>query len=74
MKLADIAAVLGCDKSTASRLSSGRYERPNSDLHERYRALVLLVAEERRAAALDPVAICRACPREDCTGCRVAEI
>jgi len=33
-----------------------------------------VVDAARRAAALDPQAICRACPREDCAGCRVAEI
>lgn len=74
LRLSDIAAVLGCDKGTASRLRSGTYDRPSSGLIERYAALVRVAEAARRAAALDPAAICRACPRESCDGCRVAEI
>lgn len=73
LKLSDIQAVLGCDKSTASRLARGCYERPNSDLPGRYAALVAVVDAVRRQS-LDPEAICMACPREDCTGCRLAEM
>jgi len=72
MRLADIQAVLGCAKSTASELKSGRY-RGAAELKRRYEALVALVEQVRRESALDADAICRACPREDCTGCRLAE-
>lgn len=74
MKLADIALVLGCSAPTASLLRSGRYGEvaKESGLPERYAVLVRLVEEARRSAA--PEALCRDCPREDCTGCRVAEL
>lgn len=74
MRLADIAHVLGCSAPTASLLRNGRYGEVAKDsaLPERYAALVRLVEEARRAAA--PEALCRDCPREDCTGCRVAEL
>lgn len=75
MTLADIAAVLGVSKAAASMLRAGHYDRPSSDLPERYAALERLVAQARNEArALDTAAICRACPRESCTGCRIAEI
>lgn len=74
MTLDDIAVILGCSKPTASQIRSGKYPTENTGLTERYARLVAVVDEARRAAALDPQAICRACPREDCTGCRVAEI
>lgn len=75
MKLSDIAAVLGVSKAAASMLRSGQYDRPGSDLPARYAALQRLVEEARASAgAVDTSAICRACPRESCTGCRIAEI
>lgn len=74
MKLADIAVILGCSKPTASQIRSGKYPTDNTTLPERYARLVAVVDAARREAALDPQAICRACPRDDCTGCRVAEI
>lgn len=74
MNLEDIAVILGCSKPTASQLRSGKYPTDNTTLKERYARLVAVVDAARREAALDPEAICRACPREDCTGCRVAEI
>ena len=74
MNLEDIAVILGCSKPTASQIRSGKYPTDNITLPERYARLVAVVEAARRAAALDPEAICRACPREDCTGCRVAEI
>lgn len=75
MKIDDIADVLGCSKAAASMLRSGKYERKGGELHARYQALVRLVdAEAARARVPDITAICRACPREDCTGCRIAEI
>ncbi|WP_019561716.1 hypothetical protein [Caldimonas manganoxidans] len=76
MRLSDIAQVLGCSVPTASLLRNGRYGEvaKDSQLPERYAALVRLVEEARAAATLDTAAICRTCPREDCTGCRVAEL
>lgn len=74
MTLDDIAVILGCSKPTASQIRSGKYPTENTSLTERYTRLVAVVDAARREAALDPQAICRACPREDCTGCRVAEI
>jgi len=74
MTLDDIAVILGCSKPTASQLRSGTYPTDNTTLKTRYARLVAVVEAARRSAALDPDAICRACPREDCTGCRVAEI
>lgn len=74
MTLEDIAVILGCSKPTASQIRSGKYPTENTSLTERYARLVAVVDAARREAALDPQAICRACPREDCTGCRVAEI
>lgn len=74
MKLSSIAEILGCDKGTASKLRSGTYNRPTSDLLKRYVALEKLVELERREAKGDYDAVCNACPREDCTGCRLAEI
>ncbi|TCS70700.1 hypothetical protein EDC61_11427 [Sulfuritortus calidifontis] len=73
LRLADIQAVLGCAKSTASELRGGSY-RGAQELKTRYEALVAIVEQERRAAALDADAICSACPREDCAGCRIAEL
>lgn len=74
MTLEDIAVILGCSKPTASQIRSGTYPTDNTTLKARYTRLMAVVEAARRAAALDPEAICRSCPREDCTGCRVAEI
>lgn len=75
MKIDDIAAVLGVSKAAASMVRAGKYDRPGSDLPARYEALVRVVAQAQAAArATDTTAICRACPRDDCTGCRIAEI
>lgn len=73
MRLADIADALGCSKATASRIARGIYDK-ESDLPARYAALMRLIGAARASAALDAASICRACPREDCTGCRVAEL
>lgn len=73
MRLADIQAVLGCAKSTASELRAGRYKGA-PELKARYEALVALVEAARREASRDVDGICRACPREDCAGCRIAEL
>ena len=82
VRLSDLAAVLGVDKSTASRLRAGAYDRPTSDLPSRYAALMALierVATEHldlrsvpeRALAAE---LCRRCPRESCDGCRALEV
>lgn len=73
VSLSEAAAVLGCDKSTVSRLRAGSYDK-KSDLPARYAALMALIERVRRESVVDIHAICNACPREDCAGCRVAEI
>ncbi|MCX8017387.1 MAG: hypothetical protein N2690_05755 [Rhodocyclaceae bacterium] len=74
LKLSDIQEVLGVSKAAASMIRAGKYDRQGSDLPQRYAALVRVVQRARQEAALDAAAICMACPREDCTGCRVAEL
>lgn len=75
MKLDDLAAALGCSRAAASMVRGGKYERPGSDLPTRYAALVRLIEAERAAAAEAAAGrLCYACPREDCTGCRVADV
>lgn len=75
LTLTDIAAVLGCAKPTASQLRSGTYAAPEASLARQYRALADLVARiEREAQASGHGAICRDCPREECAGCRIAEL
>jgi len=71
MRLQDIADVLGCSKATASRVARGIYDK-ESDLPVRYAALMRLINAVRAQSALER--ICVECPREDCTGCRVAEL
>lgn len=75
MTLTQISAVLGCSRSVASRLRAGNYDRPGSELPLQYAAL-LEVAQASGAPDMAACAhaICVACPREDCTGCRVADI
>ena len=43
LSLSDIGAVLGCSKAAASRLRAGKYERPGSELIQRYQALEAVV-------------------------------
>ncbi|HWO99744.1 MAG TPA: hypothetical protein VNL74_03870 [Methylococcus sp.] len=78
IKLSDIAAVLGCSKPAASLLRSGKYDKGGEraeDLKPRYEALLRIVAEaEARGRTNAAGSICLDCPREDCSGCRVAEI
>lgn len=75
LTLADIGAVLGCSKAVASRLRSGKYERPGSELIERYQALEEVVKKaatgKEKASLTD---LCFECPRQDCSGCRAAEL
>lgn len=75
LTLNDIGAVLGCSKAVASRLRSGKYERPGSELIAQYEALVAAVqkaAAGREKASLTD--LCFECPRQDCSGCRAAEL
>lgn len=75
LTLNDIGAVLGCSKAVASRLRAGKYERPGSELIERYQALEEVVkkaaAGKEKASLTD---LCFECPRQDCSGCRAAEL
>lgn len=73
LDLADIALILDVAKPTASLLRNGKYGTVagNSRLPARYRRLLELT---ERDAQPDPNALCLACPRQDCTGCRVAEL
>lgn len=74
IKLAEIATVLGCSVQAASYLRRGRYGEiaRDSALPARYAALMQLI--ERGQAEVSLERICISCPREDCTGCRVAEM
>lgn len=77
MTLDDIAVILACSKPAASMLRNGRY--PATDggarLAERYaRLMAVAVATERETSGHPYDAICNACPRDDCTGCRIAEL
>ncbi len=80
LTLSEAAEVLGVDKSAVSKVRSGTYDRPNSTLPARYEALVRLI-ERAGASGLGHVPdadiaseMCRRCPRDDCTGCRVLEM
>lgn len=56
-------------------LRSGSYDRPNSDLPARWRALEALLAEARAGSVAEVLRrVCLECPRESCAGCRIAEI
>lgn len=71
----EIAEVLGCSVSAVSMLRAGTYQRPSSDLPERYAALMRLVARNAGSTTEEVLrAVCLACPRESCAGCRIAEI
>lgn len=75
LSLADISAVLGCSKPAASMLKAGKYDRPGSDLNRRYLALAEVVrraVSDREKASLTD--LCFECPRQDCSGCRAAEL
>lgn len=73
LSLADIALILGCKKPTASLLKRGKYHEvaDKSDLPDRYQRLAELTSQVNTA---DPETLCNTCPRQDCTGCRVAEL
>ena len=65
LSLSDIGAVLGCSKAAASRLRSGKYERPGSELIQRYQALEAVVKKaetgKEKASLTD---LCFECPRQ----------
>lgn len=73
LPLDDIALILGCSKPAASLLRRGKYGdvAKESDLPKRYARLAEIV---EAAKTIDPAALCAACPRQDCAGCRIAEI
>lgn len=74
VKLAQIALVLDCSVQAASYLKRGRYHEVarESELPGRYAALMALMDAARREISLER--ICIECPRDECTGCRVAEL
>lgn len=73
--LAELSAVLGCSKAAASMLRTGSYSRPGSELHARYAALAELLQKTAHTSAKTSLTdLCYDCPRDDCTGCRAAEI
>ena len=75
LTLADIGAVLGCSKAVASRLRSGKYERPGSELIQRYQALEAVVKRAETGKEKTSLTdLCLECPRQDCSGCRAAEL
>ena len=67
---AEAARILGVSDAAVGRIRAGNY--PEGDLPERYR--LLMAALERAASRFETQAICAACPREDCVGCRIAEL
>jgi hypothetical protein len=73
LTLNEISAVLGLSKPAASALKNGKY--PAQDTVARYESLLAVVervANEQRE--VDLTGICETCPREDCAGCRIAEL
>lgn len=76
MTLSDIAHVLNCSRAAASQLRAGKYS--GAALAQRYAALVRIanegatVAPPSLSACAD--AICRACDRDECGGCRCLDI
>lgn len=73
MTLDDIAVILGCSKPAASMLRSGKYEREGGmQLKARYERLVQMYEQARVGSSID--GLCFQCPRQDCTGCRIAEL
>jgi len=73
LTLREICAVLGVSKPVASALKNGKY--PTQDIVEKYQALQAVadrLASEQREVNLSKV--CETCPREDCVGCRIAQL
>ena len=67
-----VAEVIGKHKSEACRVRKG--DGGAEDSRVRYEALVQLADWLTARVAGDPTAICGACPREDCEGCRIHEL
>lgn len=74
LTLNEISAVLGVSKPTASALKNGKY--PAQETVARYQALLNVVERiaSEKSGATNHDSICAACPRDDCTGCRLAEL
>ena len=73
LTLSEICAVLGISKPAASALKNGKYPAPETV--QRYQALLAVVgrvANEHREVDLSK--ICATCSREDCAGCRIAQL
>lgn len=67
---AEAARILGVSDAAVGRIRAGSY--PSGDVVARYELLVAVL--ERAASSADAQAYCRTCPREDCAGCRIAEL
>lgn len=76
MTVNEIAAVLGCSRAAASLLRTGSYPCGRSALAVQYRALLELVARNARTPSPQDAAnaLCAACDRDECAGCRCLEI
>lgn len=74
LTLNEISAVLGVSKPTASALKNGKY--PAAETVARYESLLNVVERvtNEKSGAANHDSICAACPRDDCTGCRLAEL
>ncbi|BBD77215.1 hypothetical protein [Hydrogenophilus thermoluteolus] len=67
---AEAARILGVSDAAVGRIRAGNY--PDGALTERYRLLVAVL--QRAASKVETEQICASCPREECTGCRIAEL
>lgn len=67
---AEAARILGCSDAAVGRIRAGSY--PEGELVQRYELLVSVVRRARERA--DAQAFCASCPREECGGCRIAEL
>ena len=73
MTLDDIAVILACSKPAASMLRAGKYERDGGMLLKaRYERLMQIYEQARVGSSID--GLCYECPRQDCAGCRIAEL
>lgn len=74
LTLSEISAVLSVSKPTASALKNGKYA--TAETVARYEALLKVIerAAGENSGNSNPDSICAACPRDDCTGCRLAEL
>lgn len=74
LTLSEISAVLGVAKPTASALKNGKYDA--AETVARYEALLKVIerATSENSGTTNHDSICAACPRDDCTGCRLAEL